>query len=449
MARRSYRTTTINTTLPKGRKSTQRDRLLAGMITAANGDGYAGANVSAVIAEAGVSRPTFYDYFADKDDCFLAAVADVQERLLREVRKAVRDQPPEHALYATVRALIGFATSEPAMARFLTNEPMAGGPMAFDARDRGTAAIERIIEQNYRRVDRTTQIPDFSSRMLIGGIYRLLASRLRRGEPNISGLADDLVGWITSYEQPIGEHRWRTLKAVPSPSPSPFLPNSPLRVPDPLPPGRPRMPEEQIAENQRQRIMFAVARLAEEKGYTETTIADITKLAGVDGRVLYSLFADKQDAFMAVHELGFQRVMDVTAGAFFAGSTWPERNWEGGRAFTQFLESNPMVAHVGFVEAYAVGPGAVQRLEDSHTAFAMLLQEGYQYVSEDARPPRVVLEAIITTVFEIVYQRARASGKLRLSGLLPHLTFLVLSPFLGSNEANTFINRKLSASPTS
>jgi hypothetical protein len=61
----------------------------------------------------------------------------------------------------------------------------------------------------------------------------------------------------------------------------------------------------------------------------------------------------------------------------------------------------------------------------------------------------VVLEAIITTIFEIVYQRARASGKLRLSGLLPHLTFLVLSPFLGSNEANTFINRKLSASPTS
>jgi AcrR family transcriptional regulator len=449
MPRRSHRTTAINTTLQKGRKSTQKERLLAGMITAANGDGYVGANVSAVIAEAGVSRPTFYDYFADKDDCFLAAVADVQEQLLGEVRKAVQDTPPEHAMYATVRTLIDFATSEPAMARFLTNEPMAGGPMAFDARDRGTAAIERIIERTYRSLDRGTQVPDFSSRMLIGGIYRLLAPRLRRGEPNLSGLADDLVGWITSYEQPIGEHRWRTLKAVPSPPPSPFVPNTPLRAPDPLPPGRPRIPEEQIAENQRQRIMFAVACLAEEKGYTATTIGDIKKRAGVDGRVLYSLFADKQDAFMAVHELGFQRVMDVTACAFFAGSTWPERNWEGGRAFTQFLESNPMVAHVGFVEAYAVGPGAVQRLEDSHAAFAMLLQEGYQYVSEDARPPRLVLEAIITTIFETVYQRARASGKLRLSGLLPHLTFLVLSPFLGSNEANVFINRKLSASPTS
>jgi hypothetical protein len=51
------------------------------------------------------------------------------------------------------------------------------------------------------------------------------------------------------------------------------------------------------------------------------------------------------------------------------------------------LESDPLVATVGFVEADAVGPSAVQRVEDSHTALAMLLQEGYQYVPED--PPAV------------------------------------------------------------
>jgi AcrR family transcriptional regulator len=46
-----------------GRKSTQRERLLNGVITVANRDGSSRASVSAVIAEAGVSRPTFYDYF--------------------------------------------------------------------------------------------------------------------------------------------------------------------------------------------------------------------------------------------------------------------------------------------------------------------------------------------------------------------------------------------------
>jgi AcrR family transcriptional regulator len=415
------------------------------MVAAANRDGYAQANVSNVISEAGVSRPTFYEYFADKDDCFLAALTDVHERLLCEIHDTFEQQGPARAMHASIRAMVAFAGAEPANARFLFNEPMAGGPIALDARDRAIADIDRVIQDSYEHLHAATTAPDFSARMLIGGVYRLLSSRLRRGDPGLSALLDDLLGWIDSYERPLGEHRWRALRPEPSPSPSPFVGETPLRAPEALPPGRPTISEGEVAENQRLRIMFAAAQLAEDKGYAATTIADITKEAGVDGRAFYSMFADKQDAFMAVHELGFQRVMEVTASAFFAGHTWPERNWEAGRAFTQFLEQNPTVAHVGFVEAYAVGPGAAQRLEDSHTAFAMLLQEGYQYVSEDARPPRVVLEAIITTIFETVYHRTRHSGTPQLSGLLAHLTFLVLAPFLGAAQANAFIDEKLTA----
>jgi AcrR family transcriptional regulator len=443
MGRRAHRTTVINTTLQKGRKSTQRERLLAGMITAANRHGYAGANVSAVISEARVSRPTFYDYFADRDDCFLAAVAEVESRLLADVEGSLHEEPPQRAVLASVRALVGFAGREPAMARFLTNEPMAGGLMALDARDRGITAIAKLIQKRQRDVDSAALVPDFSSRILIGGIYRLLAARLRRGEPKLSQLIPDLVGWVAAYGVPAAQHRWDALKAVPSPPSSPFVPESSLRAPDRLPLGRISLSEEDVAENQRLRIMFAAAHLAQDKGYDATTIGDIIKVAGVDVRVFYAMFADKQEAFMAVHELGFQRVMDVTASAFFSGSTWPERNWEAGRAFTQFLENNPLVANVGFVEAYAVGPGAVQRVEDSHAAFAMLLQEGYQHVPADAQPSRLVLEAIITTIFETVYSRVRASGKPRLPGLVPHLTFLVLAPFLGADEANRFIDGKL------
>jgi hypothetical protein len=100
---------------------------------------------------------------------------------------------------------------------------------------------------------------------------------------------------------------------------------------------------------------------------------------------------------MAVHELGFQQVMDITARGFFSGSSWPERSWEAGRALTQPLERNPLIAHIGFVEAYAVGRSAAQRVEDSHIAFAMFLQEGHQHLPESERPSRVALEAIITT----------------------------------------------------
>ncbi|HXM86934.1 MAG TPA: TetR/AcrR family transcriptional regulator, partial [Solirubrobacteraceae bacterium] len=69
----------------RDRKSTQRERLLAGVIDVTNRRGYAAANVTATIAEAGVSRPTFYEYFADRDDCFRRAIEDVQDELLADV----------------------------------------------------------------------------------------------------------------------------------------------------------------------------------------------------------------------------------------------------------------------------------------------------------------------------------------------------------------------------
>jgi AcrR family transcriptional regulator len=444
MARRSARTQPVNTTLQKGRKSTQRERLVNGMIAVGNRDGYAHANVSAVIEQAGVSRPTFYDYFTDRDDCFLAVLADIQARLAAEVRQAVESQAPEQALEATIGVLVAFASSEPAMALFLMSEAMAAGPRALDARDEGIAEIEQIIEEAYRQAPAGTAIPDVSSRIVIGGLYRLLASRLRRGEPGIAGLLEDLLDWIRSYEQPAGEHRWRTLKPGPPPAPSPLLAQTPLRAPSALPPGRPGLSTEQVAENHRLRILFAAAQLAEEKGYNATTIADITRLAGVDGRAFYASFPDKQDAFMTVHEIGVQQVMSATAGAFFTGASWPERMWEAGRAFTGFLESNPMITHVGFVQAYAVGPGAVQRIEDSHIAFTIFLQEGYEHQPQRTPPPsRLALEAMITSIFEIVYHQARESAEPKISGLLGHMAFLCLTPFLGAAEANRFIDQPL------
>jgi len=258
-----------------------------------------------------------------------------------------------------------------------------------------------------------------------------------------------LLGWVAYYSRPVGEHRWRELAPGPAAAPSPHVPDLPIQqMPGLLPPGRPRISEEEVAENHRLRILYAAAKLAESEGYTATTVAEITKLARVDGHVFYRLFSDKQDAFMAVHELGFQQVMDVTSRAFFAGEDWPERSWEGGRALTQLLEANPLVAHVGFVEAYAVGAGAVQRIEDSHIAFTFFLQEGLVYRTQQDPPSRVAMEAIITCIFEIIYRQSRHGAKPEVAVMLPYIAHLWLTPFLGTDEADGFIDGKLEEGST-
>jgi AcrR family transcriptional regulator len=415
------------------------------MVTAANRGGYARANVSEVIAAAKVSRGTFYEYFADKDACFLATLADVRERLTDYVGRAVEGTATEEKPAATLAAMIDFAIAEPAMARFLTADALAGSPAALDERDRAVAEVAEGIDDARKGAPPGTVLPDVPSRVLVGGVSRLVGSRLRRGDPGLSELREALLLWIKRYERPVGEHRWRTMRPTRLKGPAPVIADPPLRPPRPLGPGRPRLSAEEVAKNHRERILLATARLAETNGYTATTVAQITKLAKVDARAFYGLFADKQEAFMTVHELGFQHLMAVTAGAFFAGATWPERSWQAARAFTFFLESYPNMAHVGFVEAYAAGPGAVQRVEDSHVAFTIFLREGYQYSEQDDPPSRVALEAIIATVFEVIYEQSRKNAQPKMTGVLPAMMFLWLAPFMGVGQASEFIEGKLKA----
>lgn len=434
----------INTPLQNQRKATQRERLLKGMVTAATRNGYAGASVSAVIGEAGVSRPTFYDYFEDRDDCFAATAVDVQAQLLEQVRNAIAGGPPERALASTIDATLAFAGANPAEARFLMKETLAGGPRALETRDRGIAQTAKLIEEAFKRVAGDVPIPDLPVAAVLGAVHRLLASRLRRGERAFGGLQQELLAWVASYEQDAAKHRWRKLTPLPAPPRSPYLPPTALRAPSPLGRGRPRMSEEEIAENHRQRIMFATSQIVQERGYTAATVAEITRLAGVDGRAFYRQFTDKEEAFSAIHELGFQYLMAATAGAFFAGKTWPERIWEAFRVMTQSVDETPAFAHVAFVEAYAVGARGIQRVEDSHVAFTIFLQEGYRSQPPEARlPSRLAPEAIISTIFEIVYLHARASPKPKTAGLLAHLVHLCLEPFIGSTSTNEFIDTEL------
>jgi AcrR family transcriptional regulator len=433
--------------MPRGRKSTQRARLMAGVVAIVHRGGYASVNVSRIITEAGVSRPTFYDYFSDKDDCFLGALGEIQERLLARVRRAVEEAPPELAMQASLAAIVEFAIAEPIPALFLTSHAMGAGPAALDARDAGIAEIGGLVEQAQAQVPPIVPIPDVSPRILIGGVYRLLASRLRRGEPGLIRAIDELNAWVASYGQQSGKRRWQSLESTRS-QPTPRGPGlGLLPPPGSLPPRAPGSSTEQAAANQRARILYAAAQLAERKGYNATTIADITRLAGVDGRSFYAAFADKQEAFMSVHELGVQQVMSATAGAFFRGASWPERMWAAGGAFAGFLDGEPMIAHVGFVEAYAVGPGAVQRVEDSHVTFTIFLQEGYQHerTPERTPPSRLALEAIITCVFEIVYRQVRGSAQPQVSRMLGPMAFLALAPFLGAAQASGFIDRQMQA----
>src|SRR3982751_1953695 len=66
----------------------QRRRILDGLGAALVYHGYEDTKITDIVELAGVSRPTFYDYFEGKDQCFAAAYEDGVERLIDAVEVA-------------------------------------------------------------------------------------------------------------------------------------------------------------------------------------------------------------------------------------------------------------------------------------------------------------------------------------------------------------------------
>src|SRR3954471_5589017 len=126
-------------------EASQRGRLLDSMAEVVAAKGYSATTVADVIADAGVSRRTFYEHFRDKEDCFLAAYDTGVEVLLETVREAGdRIDDPLESTRARVRACLETRSAEPAFARTFEIEIAAAGPRA-QARRRDV--YERFAQQ--------------------------------------------------------------------------------------------------------------------------------------------------------------------------------------------------------------------------------------------------------------------------------------------------------------
>ncbi len=307
--------------------NTQRKRLVASMLAAVNDHGYGGATVANVIARAGVSRRAFYEYFSDKDDCFLVLYRDISGRLFEQLAIAIDDSPPKRALQAVVRQLTEYAEAKPAQAQFLASDAVGRGPSALEERGRAIDQVSERVQTTLGVLSSQTPAPDLPAGVVIGATQWLIAQRLRRGKLTLAQLAQELTQWLTGYERPIGKHGWSAL----SPGPLPESALDPRELPGQPPlsvlSNRSCLLSSELAQSRRWRILFATADSAAQSGYTKTTVAAITARAQLRKPVFYDHFRDKRQAFLALHEFAFQQSMAVGATAYFSAQQWPERVW--------------------------------------------------------------------------------------------------------------------------
>lgn len=160
---------------------TRRQAILEAMVRVVGRKGYKATSVADVIAEADTSRTTFYKYFEDKHDCFLAAYDMVVERVVDE---AVASCEGEEDWVERVRVgltkIVDLFALEPELARTAIVEVSAAGA---DARQRHWDAIGKLTEflEDGRRLAGERELPENIALMAAGAVSGLIFDELLTG----------------------------------------------------------------------------------------------------------------------------------------------------------------------------------------------------------------------------------------------------------------------------
>ena len=169
-------------------KAVQRERLVVAMLMAAAELGYRETNVQDVIDRAGVSRPTFYEHFSNKEDCFLAAFDTSAARLRSKVDAAAAGggEVWRDRLRRGLQALIEFAIAEPQTARTLIVEARAASTEAVMRRVRLLEQFANCLDAEVRELLPPGSYTPVTAAGVVGGVEALLYARLCKGD--IEGL---------------------------------------------------------------------------------------------------------------------------------------------------------------------------------------------------------------------------------------------------------------------
>ena len=403
--------------LPPGRgtpraeaERNQRERLFAAMVAVVSEKGYEATTVADLVELSGVSRSAFYRHFEDKQQCFLAAIEALVEPALGTVTEA-SDSPDKEVAKQAFETLLKLIVSQPAAAKMSFVEVYAAGPEGVALVDRTLDAFEILVKRMLDSIPGHEGMPSEIVRALIGGIQKVIHKRLYRGEEGgLTELAPQLWDWIFCYPPPPG----------------------PLRAPRRRSLQTPAFEERQAASNPPERILRALAAVVSEKGYPETTVAEIVDRAKTSQRTFYENFENKEDAMVAALDSGSAQMLAAALPAFRRSSDWSHAVRDTQEAMFKFGVGEPEYARLGAVEMYAAGTKALEQREVVTEGMEGLLAPGYEL---KPNVPEITAEAIGGALYALFYDHVKQKGAERLAEMVPLAVYVTLAPFLGADEA--------------
>lgn len=186
------------------RRAQRRDSLLTAAFDLFAREGYANTSIEQICQTAYVGNKAFYELFDSKEDCYLALMNEIGERIERQVEDELRRTSPDEEEEATVRRVVA------AFAHALVDDPRVA-VVAF----RESAGISPRVEAQRREnrrwaagvletfwCSKAAAGDTFDYRALavatVGGLFEIIAEFLSETDParTMEGLTRDLTLFV-------------------------------------------------------------------------------------------------------------------------------------------------------------------------------------------------------------------------------------------------------------
>ena len=200
-----------------------------------------------------------------------------------------------------------------------------------------------------------------------------------------------------------------------------------------LPPGRHGISQEQVAENQRWRLLGAAAEVLAEHGHVNTTSTRVSKAAGVSPATFYQHFENIGDCLLAAYEAASDSLWEIASEACGQERiVWLHRLGVAVASILRFLAVEPATAHLLGAEAAAGEPAVAGARRASIDRLAGLLAGGRALRGADAPElPEGTERHLVAGAYAICSERIAAGDVERLPELAPALTEMLSAPYVG------------------
>jgi AcrR family transcriptional regulator len=219
-----------NQPLPRGRhhlsreevSRSQRHRILMALLEEVAVRGYAATSVAHITARAGVSRKSFYEQFADKEDCYFAAFEMANEALENTVRRSVGsittvDDPIEY-LRTILRSFLDAVAASPAASRTLLVEIYAVGPEAVRRKvSRHHDALAAFLAPlGYTGPDGALT---FEGKAIAASMASMMTTLIAEGRTDeVPALCDPFVDWVARHRNCVAVPHEKSSEDDPAPA---------------------------------------------------------------------------------------------------------------------------------------------------------------------------------------------------------------------------------------